>query len=136
MFRVPGWFAEVYFAIIIRTTRAGPATKLVPVGAMSAGLPTSDAGLAKCPGHSELGISLLLGWAHLSNYTRHGSQEAGIPEVICLQPTHMHVYLFPGSLHRKGLKTFLRALSILNAQIFVSKYRSPLKEARASWTND
>lgn len=39
-------FAEVHPVIIIRTTKASPATKLAPVGEISMGLPTSNKALA------------------------------------------------------------------------------------------
>ena len=47
-----------------------------------------------------------------------------------------YVYLFPGSVHQKGLKTLLTEINILSVQIFVSKQHSPLKKARAPRTND
>lgn len=44
--------AEVHPAIIMRTTRAGPATISAPVGEMSVGLSASNTGWVSAPGIS------------------------------------------------------------------------------------
>lgn len=48
----------------------------------------------------------------------------------------MYVYLFPGSVHQKGLKTLWQKSIYLVCKYLFLKQHSPLKKARAPRTND